>query len=124
MEHGVARRTLLSQITELEGKLAALRAQLQELELQEGFEPANELGGRDVLQPAEMGKHCLRQAPCVRHNSLPLSLKEYARYGRQMIVPGVGLEGILTFFPSLDGGGGGGGRAPRPPRGGAVIWRW
>ncbi len=98
MEHiRDARRALLSQITELEGKLAALRAQLRDLELREGLDPEKELGGRAALQLGGSGKHCLHQAPCDRHDSLPLSLKEYARYGRQMIVPGVGLEGISNL---------------------------
>lgn len=61
----------------IKAKISSLRAELAELEDQ-----LEELDNEDQARKTPAG--------------LPLRLDEYRRYGRQMILPGIGLPGALT----------------------------
>lgn len=70
------RKDLAERISKLRAELAELEDQLGELDKQE----------QDARTPSH----------------LPLRLDEYRRYGRQMILPGIGLPGMLLSCVSCD----------------------
>jgi adenylyltransferase/sulfurtransferase len=72
---------LRSQIATTEEGLRRLREQLAAVEAKEA---------EDLNQLSLQEKHGL-----VTQGKWPLELEEYRRYGRQMIVPIVGIQGIL-----------------------------
>lgn len=77
------------QIAKAEDHLAHLRRQLQEAELRESFGQNGVPSGPPISS--------LPSPPGPRTSSTeddrPLDLEEYKRYGRQMIVSSIGLEG-------------------------------
>lgn len=71
---------LKKQILDTETELLKLKAQLAEVEYAQ------------ALESLSVGNEPGRVTPT---HKWPLSLEEYKRYGRQMIVPSVGIQGIL-----------------------------
>ncbi|KAI5287037.1 Urmylation protein [Ascosphaera acerosa] len=83
-----SRETLQRQIAAAEEQLARLRTELARTEQELELEPAAPPPVAAVAEPA----HDPRAA-----GQLPLSLEEYRRYGRQMILPAIGLPGQLAL---------------------------
>jgi hypothetical protein len=75
---------LRKQIAATEEKLKRLKARLATVEAHDGTN-----GVEKSLQSLEV------DASPVTHGKWPLSAEEYKRYGRQMIVPSVGIQGIF-----------------------------
>lgn len=76
---------LRKQIEVTEAELERLKAQLAQVEATQGLENLS-IGSEPDLVTQET------------QQKWPLSLEEYKRYGRQMIVPSVGIKGILSLF--------------------------
>lgn len=76
--------SLRIQIAATEEQLKKLRDQLSEVE----------------SQNAEASSQELEQPGPVTHGKWPLTSEEYKRYGRQMIVPNIGIQGfiLLTYL--------------------------
>lgn len=70
--------SLQNEISQCESRLAALKQELAETEARQN----QRLNGQKTVAPAPP--------------RWPLSLDEYERYGRQMILPEIGLEGTLN----------------------------
>jgi hypothetical protein len=75
---------LRRQIAATEEELKRLKAQLASVEAHDGTN-----GVEKSLQGLEVD-----DAGLVTHGKWPLSAEEYKRYGRQMIVPSIGIQGI------------------------------
>jgi hypothetical protein len=75
---------LRKQITATEEELKRLKVQLASVEAHDGTN-----GVEKSLQGLEVD-----DASPVTHGKWPLSTEEYKRYGRQMIVPSIGIQGI------------------------------
>jgi len=83
--------SLRKQIAATEEELKRLKAQLASVE---AYDSTN--GVQKSLQGLEIG-----DAGPVTQGKWPLSAEEYKRYGRQMIVPSIGIQGIsfsILFF--------------------------
>jgi adenylyltransferase/sulfurtransferase len=80
---------LRRQITETESELAFLRLQLSDIE--------GKLSAKEATDPCAVSE----EDDLVTHGRWPLSLEEYKRYGRQMIVPDIGIQGCSSPFISL-----------------------
>jgi adenylyltransferase/sulfurtransferase len=79
---------LKRQIEATEAELAMLKDQLAEVEARAVQQKINGLSiGKETLHPVTQ--------------KWPLLPEEYKRYGRQMIVPSIGIKGILSLFCSL-----------------------
>jgi adenylyltransferase/sulfurtransferase len=75
--------SLRKQITATEQELKRLKAQLASVEAHDGIN-----GVEKSLQGLEVD-----DAGPVTRGKWPLSAEEYKRYGRQMIVPSIGIQG-------------------------------
>ena len=86
---------LRSTIASLEGKLQQLKKELAALE-------SEELCPRNNLVSPERPEKNRKLAPnqSIRHcnSRLELDVDEYKRYGRQMIIPGFGLQGRAALW--------------------------
>jgi adenylyltransferase/sulfurtransferase len=69
--------SLRNQIAATEEHLRRLKEQLADLEEQ---------------NPSQI----VQESDPVTHGKWPLSLEEYKRYGRQMIVPNIGIQGYIA----------------------------
>lgn len=78
---------LRKQISETEAQLQRLKDQLAQVEA-DG--PVDWVNGLSLSDEADN----VTGTP----QKWPLSAEEYRRYGRQMIVPGVGIQGLFTCF--------------------------
>lgn len=78
---------LKKQIAETEEKLGKLKKQLASLEV-------SQHGG---AHPDGAPPH-LTENGNAQPERFPLSGEEYRRYGRQMIVPSIGIEGLYIYF--------------------------
>jgi hypothetical protein len=76
---------LRRQIAATEEELKRLKAQLASVEAHDGTN-----GVEKSLQDLDVD-----DASPVTHGKWPLSADEYKRYGRQMIVPSIGIQGIF-----------------------------
>lgn len=76
---------LRRQIVATEAELAVLKKQLAEIT------------GQDVTKKLEELDVSEEKDARVSHEKWPLSPGEYQRYGRQMIVPSVGIQGRVNF---------------------------
>ena len=72
------------QIQQIEGQLARLKAQLAEVEAATVTQKTIELSQKERTDPVTL--------------KWPLLPEEYKRYGRQMIVPSIGIQGIPNLF--------------------------
>jgi hypothetical protein len=82
---------LRKQITATEEELKRLKAQLASVEA---------LDGTNGVQKSLLGLKVDDAGP-VTQGKWPLSAEEYKRYGRQMIVPSIGIQGIsLSIYHS------------------------
>jgi hypothetical protein len=79
---------LRKQIAATEEELKRLKAQLASVEAHDGTNAV-----KKSLQGLEVD-----DASPVTHGKWPLSAEEYKRYGRQMIVPSVEIQGIFYFI--------------------------
>ena len=80
--------SLRKQISAAEDELNRLREQLASVEAQEHIEKA--------IEGLQVGGEQAAGSP-VTGSKWPLSGEEYRRYGRQMIVPNVGIQGTFSF---------------------------
>ena len=91
----VAVKKLRSQIHEVESQLAVLKLQLTQIEQSASSNPANPRllsASQPNLSPNQP------TAPTANGDRRwPLDAEEYKRYGRQMIVPEIGLKGYLNI---------------------------
>ncbi|KAM3077559.1 Urmylation protein [Clarireedia jacksonii] len=88
---------LRRQIVETESELAFLKLQLSNIE--------EKVSTKETTDPRTVSE----EEDIVTHGKWPLSLEEYKRYGRQMIVPDIGIQGQLRLKSAsvlLVGGGG------------------
>lgn len=76
---------LKKQITDTEKELKILKEQLANIEARD-----------DTVQKAEYV--CDSSVGPVTQGKWPLSAEEYKRYGRQMIVPSIGIKGQSLLF--------------------------
>lgn len=89
---------LKKQIVETESQLARLKARLASLEAVNALENIKlEDKSNDVTHENEGEKGGVDEKE--GDKKWPLSAEEYKRYGRQMIVPNVGLQGTASHFP-------------------------
>jgi hypothetical protein len=79
---------LRKQIAATEEELKILKAQLASVEAHDGTN-----GVEKSLQGLEVD-----DVGPVTHGKWPLSAEEYKRYGRQMIVPSIGIQGIFYYI--------------------------
>ena len=87
---------------ELRARMTSMRRELDQLRLQlqesETIDKPQDRGpsdrhGKDLAQDRQSGQR-------VDHSvDWPLDLDEYKRYGRQMVLPEIGLQGPLLFYP-------------------------
>jgi uncharacterized small protein (DUF1192 family) len=77
--------SLRKQIAATEEELKRLKAQLASVEAHDGTNAV-----KKSLQGLEVD-----DASPVTHGKWPLSAEEYKRYGRQMIIPSIGIQGIF-----------------------------
>jgi adenylyltransferase/sulfurtransferase len=75
---------LRSRILDLEEELAHLKLEFADAERQDGLGRRNEDTDKNNSSSGST-------------NNLPLSLEEYKRYGRQMIMPEIGLQGTTPL---------------------------
>jgi hypothetical protein len=80
---------LRRQIAETESELAFLKLQLSNIE--------GKVSAKETTDQFAVSKE---DYP-VTHGRWPLSLEEYKRYGRQMIVPDIGIQGYSSLFIPL-----------------------
>lgn len=84
----------------IEAENAELRQQVQELEAELAHFRAAPATPSPLLPSGATGKLSISGEESDAGDGkkeLPLSLEEYKRYGRQMIMPEIGLEGVFLF---------------------------
>ena len=80
---------LRKQIAATEAELSRLKAQLAQVEAGAVTQKIESMSVADCLVTQDEDR------------KWPLLAEEYKRYGRQMIVPSVGIQGILSLFPFM-----------------------
>jgi hypothetical protein len=91
----VSAETLQTQIATAKKQLKALKEQLAGLE-------SPDKADNQPLQPREGGR--LKELGNRESTTWPLTQEEYNRYGRQMIVPSIGIQGPSCKFYNPDHG--------------------
>lgn len=84
--------TLRSQIIRLENQLADLKIKLVEAET-----PAPAILHLDGSSIPDITKKPATVSKLEEHGSRPLEMDEYKRYGRQLIMPEIGLKGPFLY---------------------------
>jgi hypothetical protein len=93
--------TLRSRISGLEAELTKLKQELAQVEA----ETLTNYAHGEVIDAKVMSKLSLNGSSVTPEQTWPLSAEEYKRYGRQMIVPSVGIQGLrsisVLYFPAI-----------------------
>lgn len=85
--------TLRNQISATEDELKRLKEQLASVEAHDAEAAQRGMAGLDLSAAG-----LVTENGSENERKWPLSEEEYKRYGRQMIVPSIGIQGIHTTF--------------------------
>ncbi|KAI9772308.1 MAG: Urmylation protein [Geoglossum simile] len=99
-DDGNSAARLRSRIVDLEGELARLKLDLVAAERENGPDRKPE-DGKGSNSGNSNNNNSSSSSSRNRTGNLPLSLEEYKRYGRQMVMPEIGLQGTCSYSPPL-----------------------